>query len=118
MFSRELARQTHEVISQLSEGLAQAGLPSVRCQLCIGGMAVRDQAEAFRRSGMHILVATPGRLIDLLEKKIFNLEVCRFLVLDEADRMIDMGFEEEVRTIFSYFRVRYIYPILSRIRLH
>lgn len=53
-----------------------------------------------------MLVATPGRLIDMLEKRIVNLELCRYLVLDEADRMIDMGFEEDVRTIFSFFKVR------------
>ena len=43
--------------------------------------------------------------MDLLNKKIMNLEVCRYLVLDEADRMIDLGFEEDIRTIFSYFKV-------------
>lgn len=89
----------------LADGLVKAGFPPIRCSLCIGGTAVKDQADAFRRAGVHILVATPGRLIDLLQRKIFNLEVCRYLVLDEADRMIDMGFEEEVRTIFSYFKV-------------
>ena len=51
-----------------------------------------------------MVVATPGRLMDLLDKKIMNLEVCRYLVLDEADRMIDLGFEEDIRTIFSYFK--------------
>ncbi|KAL5104469.1 ATP-dependent RNA helicase abstrakt [Taenia crassiceps] len=102
--SRELARQTQDVLTQMASKLTSAGYPEVRIGLCIGGMAVKDQVDSFRRSGVHILVATPGRLIDLLEKKIFNLEICRYLVLDEADRMIDMGFEEEVRTIFSYFR--------------
>ena len=43
--------------------------------------------------------------MDLLDKKIMNLEVCRLLVLDEADRMIDLGFEEDIRTIFSFFKV-------------
>lgn len=104
-YQRELARQTQDVLAQLASKLASAGYPEIRIGLCIGGMAVKDQVDSFRRSGVHILVATPGRLIDLLEKKIFNLEICRYLVLDEADRMIDMGFEEEVRTIFSYFRV-------------
>lgn len=52
------------------------------------------------------MVATPGRLMDLLDKGIMNLEVCRYLVMDEADRMIDLGFEEDIRTIFSYFKVR------------
>ena len=41
----------------------------------------------------------------MLDKRLINLCVCRYLCLDEADRMIDMGFEEDVRTIFSYFRV-------------
>ena len=43
--------------------------------------------------------------MDLLDKKIMTLEVCRLLVLDEADRMIDLGFEEDIRTIFSFFKV-------------
>lgn len=51
------------------------------------------------------MVATPGRLMDMLEKKIVHLGVCRYLCMDEADRMIDLGFEEDVRTIFSYFNV-------------
>ena len=42
----------------------------------------------------------------MLDKKMVTLDVCRYLTLDEADRMIDMGFEEDVRTIFSYFKVR------------
>ena len=55
--------------------------------------------------GCHIVVATPGRLMDLLEKKIMTLDICRYLVLDEADRMIDLGFEEDIRTIISFFKV-------------
>ena len=51
------------------------------------------------------MVATPGRLMGMLNKKMVTLDVCRYLCLDEADRMIDMGFEEDVRTIFSYFKV-------------
>ena len=44
--------------------------------------------------------------MDMLNKKMVTLDVCRYLCLDEADRMIDMGFEEDVRTIFSYFKVQ------------
>ena len=51
------------------------------------------------------MVATPGRLIDMLNKKTVKLDVCRYLCMDEADRMIDMGFEDDIRTIFSYFKV-------------
>lgn len=54
--------------------------------------------------GVHICVATPGRLSELLNKKIFNLQVCRYLVLDEADRMLDMGFEPQIRKIVSQIR--------------
>lgn len=53
-----------------------------------------------------MMVATPGRLMDLLQKKMVSLDICRYLALDEADRMIDMGFEEDIRTIFSYFKVK------------
>jgi superfamily II DNA/RNA helicase len=55
--------------------------------------------------GIHIVVATPGRLIDMLEKKKFNFDGCRYMCMDEADRMIDLGFEDDVRTIMSFFRV-------------
>lgn len=51
------------------------------------------------------MVATPGRLMDMLDKKMVKLSVCRYLCMDEADRMIDMGFEEDIRTIFSFFEV-------------
>lgn len=43
--------------------------------------------------------------MDLLQKKMVSLDICRYLDLDEADRMIDMGFEGDIRTIFSYFKV-------------
>jgi ATP-dependent RNA helicase DDX41 len=55
--------------------------------------------------GIHIVVATPGRLIDMLEKKKFNFDGCRYMCMDEADRMIDLGFEDDVRTIMSFFKV-------------
>lgn len=53
-----------------------------------------------------MVVATPGRLQDMLEKKKFTLKGCKYLCMDEADRMIDMGFEEDVRNIMSFFKVR------------
>ena len=63
------------------------------------------------------MVATPGRLMDMLNKKMVRLEICRYLALDEADRMIDMGFEEDVRTIFSYFSAqRQVQPACSTIK--
>ena len=97
--SRELAKQIHENIEMYSANLQ----PKIRSCLTIGGVPSSEAMDVIRK-GVHVVVATPGRLMDLLNKKIVNLDVCRYLCLDEADRMIDMGFEEDVRTIFSYFK--------------
>ncbi|MGH0139135.1 UNVERIFIED_CONTAM: hypothetical protein FKN15_068856 [Acipenser sinensis] len=101
--SRELARQTHGIIEYYSRLLQEEGAPELRCALCIGGMSVKEQMEVVNQ-GVHMMVATPGRLMDLLQKKMVGLDICRYLALDEADRMIDMGFKEDIRTIFSYFK--------------
>lgn len=101
--SRELAKQTHEIVQFFSAQLQKDGFPEIRSCLAIGGIPVTESLEVIQR-GAHIMVATPGRLMDMLDKKMVNLRVCRYLCMDEADRMIDMGFEEDVRTIFSYFK--------------
>ena len=91
-------------IKYYADAAASEGFPTLRILACIGGDPIKNQVETIKR-GVHIVVATPGRLIDMLDKKIVNLDVCRYLCFDEADRMIDMGFEEEVRNIISYFKV-------------
>uniref|UniRef100_A0A034WDB5 RNA helicase n=1 Tax=Bactrocera dorsalis TaxID=27457 RepID=A0A034WDB5_BACDO len=101
--SRELAKQTYDIIMHYSKHLQQCGMPEIRACLAIGGLPVSNAMEVIQR-GVHIMVATPGRLMDMLEKKMATLDICRYLCMDEADRMIDMGFEEDVRTIFSFFR--------------
>ena len=63
-----------------------------------------EQSHALSK-GIHIVVATPGRLIDMLEKRRFKLDSCKYLCMDEADRMIDLGFEDDVRNIMSFFKV-------------
>lgn len=78
-------------------------MPELRSCLAIGGTPLSEALDVINR-GVHIMVATPGRLMDILDKKIVTLDICRYLCLDEADRMIDMGFEEDVRTIFSFFK--------------
>ncbi|XP_049730397.1 probable ATP-dependent RNA helicase DDX41 isoform X3 [Elephas maximus indicus] len=106
--SRELARQTHGILEYYCRLLQEDSSPLLRCALCIGGMSVKEQMETIRH-GVHMMVATPGRLMDLLQKKMVSLDICRYLALDEADRMIDMGFEGDIRTIFSYFKeVEYV----------
>ena len=100
--SRELAKQIQESIEHYCQALRHQGLPQVRSCLAIGGVATSEAMDVVKQ-GVHIMVATPGRLMDMLNKKMIQLDVCRPLVMDEADRMIDMGFEDDVRTIFSYF---------------
>ncbi|KAJ3344100.1 DEAD (Asp-Glu-Ala-Asp) box polypeptide 41 [Gonapodya sp. JEL0774] len=100
--SRELARQTYDVLRAMSQALVEGGFPEVRVLLAMGGISMQDQSDVLRR-GAHIVVATPGRLQDMLQKKKFTLNSCKFLCLDEADRMIDLGFEEDVRNILSFF---------------
>lgn len=101
--SRELAKQTHDIIQYYCQHLQMSGMPEIRSALAIGGVPVND-ALATIQQGCHIMVATPGRLMDMLDKKLLKLDVCRYLCMDEADRMIDAGFEEDIRTIFSYFK--------------
>ncbi|XP_012522153.1 ATP-dependent RNA helicase abstrakt [Monomorium pharaonis] len=101
--SRELAKQTYDIIRHYTNSLRQTECPEIRCCLAIGGVSV-SESLAIINKGVHIMVATPGRLMDMLHKKMVTLSVCRYLCMDEADRMIDMGFEEDVRTIFSFFR--------------
>jgi ATP-dependent RNA helicase DDX41 len=74
--SRELAKQTYDVIEQFLLPLKDAGYPEIRPLLCIGGVDMRTQLDVLKK-GIHIVVATPGRLKDLLAKKKMNLDNCR-----------------------------------------
>ncbi|XP_049409852.1 DEAD-box ATP-dependent RNA helicase 35-like isoform X1 [Solanum stenotomum] len=103
--SRELARQTYEVIEQFIEPLMESGYPELRPLLCIGGVDMKSQVDVVKR-GVHIVVATPGRLKDLLAKKKMNLDNCRYLTLDEADRLVDLGFEDDIREVFDHFKAQ------------
>lgn len=102
--SRELARQTYEgCVSMCTKLQEDSKYPELRSILCIGGISMADQADVLNK-GVHIVVATPGRLIDMLEKGRLNANNCKYLCMDEADRMIDMGFEDDVRNIMNYFQ--------------
>lgn len=103
--SRELARQTYEVIEQFLLPLKEAGYPELRPLLCIGGIDMRSQLEIVKK-GVHLVVATPGRLKDMLAKKKMNLDNCRYLTLDEADRLVDLGFEDDIREVFDHFKAQ------------
>ncbi|KAF9532415.1 DEAD-box protein abstrakt [Crepidotus variabilis] len=102
--SRELANQTYENVKTWCEALARdSKYPQLNTLLCIGGISMNDQSHIMSK-GLHIVIATPGRLIDMLEKKRFTFNNCKYLCMDEADRMIDLGFEDDVRNIMSFFK--------------
>ena len=102
--SRELARQTLEVIDGFTAAIKEDGGVELRCLLCIGGIDMKAQTDAMKGGGVHMVVATPGRLKDMLAKRRLNLDICRYMCLDEADRMVDLGFEEDIRDILSFFK--------------
>ena len=65
-----------------------------------GGIPIKDQVDALR-NGSDIIVGTPGRIIDLCQRNILNLDEVKFIVLDECDKMLDMGLEEQLRKLFA-----------------
>ena len=91
---------TRELAEQIGASFAQYGrnLPYIRCSVVIGGMKPRAQKRALD-GGVDILVATPGRLLDLCGRGAVQLHTVECFVLDEADRMLDMGFIKDVRSI-------------------
>lgn len=92
--TRELAQQISEEYDQLR------GNKLPRAALLIGGVSERAQLNAVR-AGAKLVVATPGRLEDLVDRKLISLQQVKILVLDEVDRMLDMGFIPSVRRIVA-----------------
>ena len=95
--TRELAVQTKEECNKF-------GHSSRIKYTCIHGGVPKGPQARDLRNGIEICIATPGRLIDFLESGTTNLRRCTYLVLDEADRMLDMGFEPQMRSIVSQIR--------------
>ncbi|MBM3547786.1 MAG: DEAD/DEAH box helicase [Alphaproteobacteria bacterium] len=93
--TRELASQIGDSLKQLSQNLQ-----GVRIAVVFGGVGYRPQTDALAR-GVDILVACPGRLLDLIEQKACDITGIEILVLDEADRMLDMGFIHAIRRIVA-----------------
>jgi ATP-dependent RNA helicase RhlE len=92
---------TRELAIQISESFTAYGkYTGLRHTVIYGGVSQNAQTNALR-NGIDILVATPGRLLDLIEQQFVNLQNIRFFVLDEADRMLDMGFIHDVKKIIS-----------------
>ncbi|MBP3363824.1 MAG: DEAD/DEAH box helicase, partial [Pseudomonas sp.] len=91
--TRELAEQVHESIRQYAEHLP------LSTYAVYGGVSINPQMMTMRK-GVDVLVATPGRLLDLYRQKAIKFNQLQTLILDEADRMLDLGFSEELRDIY------------------
>ena len=96
---------TRELAQQIEEECNNFGTPlGIRTVAVIGGLSREDQGFKLRL-GCEIVIATPGRLIDVLDNRYLVLSRCTYIVLDEADRMIDMGFEPDVQKILDHMPV-------------
>jgi len=91
---------TRELTVQVGEELGRVAGSSTKVALVYGGASMNTQTEALRR-GAHVVVGTPGRVIDLIERGNLKLGAVKTLVLDEADRMLDMGFIKDVEWILE-----------------
>src|SRR5260221_302464 len=90
--TRELALQIEEAITKMAPGTG------LKATVAVGGMNEQRQLQSIKR-GAHILIATPGRLSDFLNRRLVKLGNVQVLVVDEADRMLDMGFLPVLKTI-------------------
>lgn len=94
--TRELGRQIAEQIELFAKFL-----PKINVLAVYGGTSIQNQIQALKKP-QHIVIATPGRLVDLIGRKKIHLEDVRMVVLDEADEMLNMGFKEDIDKILSY----------------
>jgi ATP-dependent RNA helicase RhlE len=92
--TRELAIQINETFAKMAMGTG------VRAAVVVGGLNEGSQLQSIRK-GAHVLIATPGRLYDFLSRQLVDLSAVRMLVLDEADRMLDMGFLPTIKRIMA-----------------
>uniref|UniRef100_A0A7S2SWQ2 RNA helicase n=1 Tax=Chloropicon primus TaxID=1764295 RepID=A0A7S2SWQ2_9CHLO len=91
--TRELAKQIQKVVLALGDYL------EIRCHACIGGTRVSDDIDTLR-NGVHVVVGTPGRVLDLLERGNLRTDSMKSFILDEADEMLSMGFKDQIYDIF------------------
>lgn len=93
--TRELAYQVYKVVEAIGE------YTGVKVHACTGGSAVKDDIKKLK-SGMHIIVGTPGRVKDMMKKGFLKAEFLRLFVLDEADEMLSRGFKVQIQDIFKF----------------
>mmetsp|Transcript_9204 Transcript_9204/g.18901 ORF Transcript_9204/g.18901 Transcript_9204/m.18901 type:complete len:400 (+) Transcript_9204:87-1286(+) len=93
--TRELAQQIVKVITALGDFM------SIRIHACVGGTAVRDDIRTLQ-DGVHVVVGTPGRVYDMINRRALRLDSVALFVLDEADEMLSRGFKEQIYDVFKY----------------
>jgi translation initiation factor 4A len=93
--TRELANQITKCMVALADFL------SVRIHACVGGTAVRDDIRTLQ-GGMHVVVGTPGRVYDMINRRALNVDDCKIFALDEADEMLSRGFKDQIYDIFKF----------------
>lgn len=101
--TRELAQQIEEETNKFGK------LLGIRTVSVIGGASREDQGMKLRM-GVEVVIATPGRLLDVLENRYLLLNQCTYVILDEADRMLDMGFEPDVQKVLEYMPATNLKP--------
>lgn len=103
--TRELAKQVNQVIKDLGNSV-------IKSMTIYGGVSINNQIRKLDQ-GVHIIVGTPGRIIDLYKRKNLKLSNIRFVVVDEADRLFDMGFSPDVKYILNQIKTNYQFLLFS-----
>lgn len=93
--TRELAQQIVKVIAALGDFM------HVKIHACVGGTAVREDIRTLQE-GVHIVVGTPGRVYDMIQRRALRLDAVQLFVLDEADEMLSRGFKEQIYDVFKF----------------
>jgi len=93
--TRELAQQIQKVMMSLGDYMG------AQCHACIGGTSVREDMRKLE-SGQHIVVGTPGRVFDMISRKVLNVNYIKQFVLDEADEMLSRGFKDQIYDVFRH----------------
>jgi ATP-dependent RNA helicase DeaD len=103
--TRELAKQVNQVIKSLRN-------PRIKSMTIYGGVSIEKQIRRLEQ-GVNIIVGTPGRIIDLYKRRNLNLTNIKYVVIDEADRLFDMGFAPDVKYILSKIKTQYQLMLFS-----
>lgn len=93
--TRELAQQIVRVVSSLGDFL------NIKVHACVGGTAVREDIRILQ-DGVHVVVGTPGRVFDMIQRRALNVSNVELFVLDEADEMLGRGFKEQIYDVFKF----------------